>query len=123
MEHLIDWMEENLWDLKRKQLAWHKEVKDEVFAVHEHITIKKIGEKAGNMKKHQKQAKAKQDQSGWGVTLEDNTQSINKELEKTCTLFWCLDEIWRSCPNASTIPGSMDTGNLSQLIDPSGTDI
>ena len=96
MERLVAWMEENPQDLKGKQLAWHKEVKDEVFAADEHITIKKIGDKAGNMKKRWKQAKAKQDQSGWGVTLEDNTQSINEELEKTCTFFWRLDEIWGS---------------------------
>ena len=93
-----------------------------MFAADEHITITKIGDKAGNMKKCWKQAKAKQDQSGWGVTLEDNTQSINEELEKTCTFFWRLDEIWGSRLNASTIPSSMESGNLSQLIDPPGTD-
>ena len=69
------------------------------------------------MKKRWKQAKAKQDQSGWGVTLEDNTQSINEELEKTCTFFWRLDKIWGFRPNASIIPDSMET------IDPLDTQL
>ena len=67
-------MEEKRQDLKGKQLACHKEMKDEVFAADDHITVKEIGEKAGNMKKCWKLAKAKQDLSGWGVRLEDNTQ-------------------------------------------------
>ena len=39
MEHLVGWMEENP---EGKQASWHKDVKDEVFANEEHITVKMI---------------------------------------------------------------------------------
>jgi len=33
-------MEENQEQLRRKQIAWHKEVKEQVFGMEEHIIVK-----------------------------------------------------------------------------------
>jgi len=51
-------MEDNQEQLRDKQIAWHKEVKEQVFGAEEHITVKRISEKIGNMKKTWKDAKA-----------------------------------------------------------------
>lgn len=40
--------------------------------------------------------------SGWGVSLEDNEQSINDVLDRKCSF-------WRICPNVSIIVGNMMT--------------
>jgi len=69
VERLISWMEDNQEQLRGKQIAWHKE---QVFGAEEHITVKGISEKMGNMKKTWKDAKAVQAQSGWGVKLEES---------------------------------------------------
>ena len=111
VERLVAWMEENRQDLKGKQIAWHKDVKDQVFADDEHIMVKKITEKANNMKRRWKEAKTMLELSGWGVRLEDNEQSINDVLDRKCAFFWRLDEIWGTCPNASVIDGNMDSSN------------
>ena len=113
MERLVAWMEENPQDLKGKQIAWHKDVKDQVFSEpgDEHITVKKITEKASNMKRRWKEAKAMAELSGWGVRLEDNEQTINDVLERKCAFYWRLDGIWGTRPNASIIIGSMESTN------------
>ncbi|KAF8459360.1 hypothetical protein BGX38DRAFT_2985 [Terfezia claveryi] len=103
VEKLISWMEENHEQLRGKQIAWHKEVKEQSFALEEHITVKKISEKIGNMKKAWKGARAMQIRSGWGVRYEDNEQSINELLERRCPFFWRLEELWGSRPNISVI--------------------
>jgi len=51
-------MEENSEEWREKQVKWHKDVKDELYANKDHITVKKIGEKAANMKKQWKDMKA-----------------------------------------------------------------
>ena len=43
-------MEENQELLHDKQFSWHKEVKEQVFPNEAHITVKRITEKATNMK-------------------------------------------------------------------------
>ncbi|KAF8459269.1 hypothetical protein BDZ91DRAFT_464829 [Kalaharituber pfeilii] len=103
LERLITWMQENFESLRGKQVVWHKDVKDQVFSDDDHITVKKIGEKAQNMKKSWKDAKAMHTRSGWGIKAEDNELSINELLEKKCTFFWQLDEIWGSRPNATAV--------------------
>jgi len=45
VERLISWMEDNQEKLRGKQVAWHKEVKEQVFGAEEHITMKRIPEK------------------------------------------------------------------------------
>ena len=57
IERLLAWMEDNQESLKGKQIPWHKDVKEEVFATDDHITVKKITDKAGNLKKNWKSAK------------------------------------------------------------------
>ena len=68
-------------------------MKDQVFANDDHITLKKIKEKATNMKRAWKDAKAMQGRSGWGLKSEDNEPSINDRLEQKCGFFWRLEEI------------------------------
>ena len=41
IDHFVAWMEDNPDDLKGKQAAWHKVVKNEAFARDEHIAVKK----------------------------------------------------------------------------------
>ncbi|KAF8458007.1 hypothetical protein BGX38DRAFT_1155017, partial [Terfezia claveryi] len=60
-------MEENQEQLRGKQITWHKLVKEQVFSTDEHITVKRITDKATNMKR-----------SGWGVKAEKNETSINE---------------------------------------------
>ncbi|RPB20104.1 hypothetical protein L211DRAFT_572676 [Terfezia boudieri ATCC MYA-4762] len=104
VEQLIAWMEDNREQLRGKQVAWHKEVKEQAFANEDHITVKRISEKMGNMKKAWNAARAMQTRSGWGVRSGDNDQSINEVLERRCPFFWRLEELWGSRPNVSAIP-------------------
>jgi len=48
---MIAWREVHEEELRGKQIQWHKEVKEQVFADEEHIPIKRITEKMGNMRK------------------------------------------------------------------------
>ena len=54
MGRLVGWIEDNHENLRRKQIAWHKEVKEEAFADEDHITVKIISE--NNMKRIWKDA-------------------------------------------------------------------
>ena len=103
-ELLIAWMEDNRDDLHFKQNAWHKAVYVQVFSTYEHITVNKIKDKVKNMKRSWQAARAMADNSGWGV--ENQSESINKVLERKCPFYWRLDELWGSHPNATAI---MDT--------------
>jgi len=105
-ERLVAWMEENQEELRGKQITWHKLVKEQVFPSEEHITIRRITDKATNMKRSWKEARAMQQRSGWGVRAEDNETSINEALERRCLFFWRLDEIWGSRPNVTLTGGS-----------------
>ncbi|KAF8416376.1 hypothetical protein EV426DRAFT_721831 [Tirmania nivea] len=50
VERLVAWIEDNQEKLRGKQLAWHKNVKEEIFKDDDDMTIKRIREKAVNMK-------------------------------------------------------------------------
>ena len=90
---MVAWMEDNQELLRGKQAAWHKDIKAQVFGNDNHITLKKIKEKAANMKRAWKDAKAMQELSGWGLKFEDNEPSINDRLEQKSGFFWRLEEI------------------------------
>jgi len=62
-------MEDNQEQLRGKQIAWHKEkeVKKQIFGAEEHITVKRVSEKMGNMEKTWKDAKAMQSTIRVGV--------------------------------------------------------
>jgi len=64
MERLVCWMEENQQSLRGKQATWHKDVKEQIFAENEEITVKRIGEKVQNMKNSWRNARKIQEQSG-----------------------------------------------------------
>lgn len=96
------WMEENEESLRGRQAAWHKDVKDQVFADNEEITVKRIKEKVQNMRSSWKLARKLREQSGSGVKPEDNTPSFVAVLEKKCAFFWRLDVIWGPRPNVAT---------------------
>jgi len=53
---LISSMEGNQEQLRGKQIAWHKEVKEQIFGAEKHSTVKRIPEKMSNMKKIWKDA-------------------------------------------------------------------
>ena len=101
MEKLIAWMEDNPDDLLGKQSRWHRDMKDEVFPNDEHITTKKINDKISNMKRQWKEAKALQENTGWGIR--EDEQSINQALERKCPFFHRLDAIWGSKPNVNIV--------------------
>ena len=103
MERLVAWMEDHRRDLRGSRVAWHKNVKDQVFSNEEHITMEKIGEKVANMKLLWKDTRRIRDLSGWGDTSEDNEESINEILEWKCMFYWRLDSIWGTIPNAIPI--------------------
>jgi len=44
-------MEEHPEPLRGKQAIWHKDVKDHVFKNDEHVTVKRICNKAANMRR------------------------------------------------------------------------
>ncbi|KAF8461924.1 hypothetical protein BDZ91DRAFT_736061 [Kalaharituber pfeilii] len=102
-ERLVAWMEDNQEAIRGKQITWYKQVKEQVFAYEDHITVKKISDKMANAKRAWKEAKAILERSGWGMRPEDNEQSVNDILERKCTLFWRLDAIWGSQRNSNTI--------------------
>ncbi|KAF8457675.1 hypothetical protein BGX38DRAFT_1156646 [Terfezia claveryi] len=108
VERMVTWMEENPELLQGKQVTWHKELKQEVFPDEEHITVKKITDKATNMKRAWKEAKALQDSPGCELIAVDNERSIKELLEKKCTFFWRLNAIWGSRP-AGTVIASMES--------------
>jgi len=93
LELLVGWMEENKESLKGKQATWHKDVKDQLFADQEEITVKRIREKVNNMKAAWRETRKLREQSGSGVKPEDNAPSFVALLEKKCAFFWRLDEI------------------------------
>ena len=64
VERLVAWVEDNQDKLRGKQITWYKEVKEEAFVDDGNITVKKISEKVGNMKRVWKDAKAIQARSG-----------------------------------------------------------
>jgi len=41
LELLVGWVEEHEESLRQRQAAWHKDVKDQVFADHGEITVKR----------------------------------------------------------------------------------
>ena len=110
-------MEEHQEVLRGKQTAWFKDIKEQEFPDDEHITIKKISDKVNNMKKAWKAAKGMQERSGWGLTMEQNSTSINDALEKKCALFWRLEEIWGTRPNVA-IPIAIELGPPSHDAPP-----
>ncbi|KAF8424327.1 hypothetical protein EV426DRAFT_599504 [Tirmania nivea] len=114
-ERLVAWMEENQEELRGKQIKWHKLVKEQVFSNDEHITVKRITDKATNMKRSWKEARAMQQRSGWGVKAENNEASINETLERKCAFFWRLDEIWGSRPNVELVGGSESITSRSRM--------
>ena len=69
----MDWMEDNSEELQGKQAAWHRKVLDEVFylCIDTHIDVKRICNKALNMKKQWRETSAFRTKSGWGLTEED----------------------------------------------------
>jgi len=83
-------MEDHEGEIRGKQVQWHREVKDQVFADEEHIPVKRISEKIGNMRKAWRDAKAMQERSEWGV------KPINEILKRKCTFLGRLEEIWGS---------------------------
>ena len=110
---LVGWMEEHQELLRGKQSAWFKDIKDQEFADEEHITVKKITDKVQNMKKAWRVAKAMQERSGWGLTMEENSTSINHALEKKCAFFWRLEEIWGTRPNVA-IPATIQSTSTTE---------
>jgi len=50
-------MEDHQEEIRGKEVQWHKEVKEQVFEDEEHIPVKRIIEKMGNMRKAWKGAK------------------------------------------------------------------
>ena len=103
MERLVCWMEEDVESLHGKRAVWHKDVKAQVFAEDEEMTLIRIRDKAQNMKKAWSEARKLREQSGSGVRAEDQVPSFNALLESKCLLFWRLDEIWGTRPNATPI--------------------
>ena len=98
---LVAWMEVNPGQLRGKQSVWHKEVKDAEFADSQVISVKRVRDKATNLKVQWKAAKALQERSGWGLREEENTEVVNRCLEKKCPFFWRLDRIWGPRPSSS----------------------
>ena len=98
---LVAWMEVNPDQLRGKQSVWHKEVKDAEFADSQIISVKRVRDKATNLKVQWKAAKALQERSGWALRQEENTEAVNRCLEKKCPFFWRLDRIWGPRPSSS----------------------
>ena len=74
-----------------------------MFSDSTHITVKKIKDKAGNMKRAWQAASAKQEASGWGIKSEDNDDFISEAQERKRPWFWRLDDLWGSRPNVTVI--------------------
>ncbi|KAF8445291.1 hypothetical protein BGX38DRAFT_1331077 [Terfezia claveryi] len=81
VERLVAWMEDNQEKLRGKQSAWHKDVKEEIFKDDDDMTIKRIREKAVNIKTSWTKTKAVLVKTGWGLRPEKNEASINDTLE------------------------------------------
>ena len=60
---------------------------EQVFEDSEVITVKKIKDKAVNMKRSWQAAKVIQEGSGWGITAEDNEDSPAKHVSLCFPLF------------------------------------
>ena len=58
LERLAAWMEEDPGGLRGKQAVWHKNLKEQVFGGDEHVTVKRISDKAANMKGQWREASA-----------------------------------------------------------------
>ena len=88
IEKLITWMEDNQEKVLGKQ-SYFTDVKQEIFSNEDHVTTKRIRQKIVNMRTAWTKAKASQDQTGWGLNVED------KEF------FWRVDAIWGMRRNAA----------------------
>jgi hypothetical protein len=86
LENLITWMEENHELLRGRPADWINKVKESIFpdnAGFAHITVKKVKDKYNNMKKAWKDAKAMQEQSGFGLREEDCEGTINGIVDQS----------------------------------------
>ena len=103
IERLIDWMEDNPEELRGKQAAWHRKIVDKIFntAKDKHIDVKKICDKATNMKKQWRDTSAFRTKSGWGLQEDNLERTIHEALEKKCPYFFRLDAIWGTRPGAT----------------------
>ena len=73
-------MEGNHERLRGKPADWINRVKEDVFSDNEgfkHITVQKVRDKYGNLKRAWKDAKTMQEQSGFGIREEDCERTIN----------------------------------------------
>ena len=105
VERLIGWIEEHVDQMQGKRNEWAKQAKEEVFStpLDDHITAKKIQDKARNMRTAYNKAKQMQLRSGWGLTEEDVEPSICDRLGKVCQFFWRLDGIWGQKPSTTPL--------------------
>ena len=72
-ESFITSVEENHERLRDKPADWINRVKDDVFFDNQHVTAQKVRDKYGNLNGAWKNAKAMQEQSGFGLR-EDNCE-------------------------------------------------
>lgn len=110
IERMIGWMEDHPLEIRGKQSSWHKDIKDEVFKDNAHVTVRRICDKATNMKKQWGGATAARNATGWGVGKSEN--SITESLEKRCPFFFRLDAIWGTRPNVRIATGLDSTSML-----------
>jgi len=108
LEQFVAWMEENPEKLRGKQAVWHKDVKDQVFKNDEHVMMKRICDKAANMRRQWRDTSAMRNRSGWGISEDQNERSINQALEKKCA-FWM--------GNSSQRYGNTASNNLCTTFD------
>lgn len=118
VERLVHWMEENQQSLRGKQSVWHNDIKEQVFAEDEDITVKRIREKVQNMKNAWRSARKLWQQSGSGLRAEDNPPTLNALLESKCPLFWKLEGIWGGHPSTTPVLITDSTRTQGQTQEP-----
>jgi len=93
----------------------HKDVKEEVFADDNSITLNRILDKVADMKVARSTAKKARDQSGWGLKAEDHSESQQTYLNKKCPFFYRLDEIWGTRANSTPFVLQDTTESMQEL--------
>lgn len=87
-------MEDHVDLTRGRQRDWHKLVKEAVFPSEDHISVNKIRDKTGNMRRAYNKAKQMQKLSGWPLVKDNVEPTVRDRLERVCPFFWRLDEIW-----------------------------
>lgn len=90
----LSWLENHPESFRMSRLEIAQAIKKDCFPDARDLTITKIKCKYGNMKKNYKNAKKKAQQSGFGISEDDDEETIRALMNRKCRWYSRLDELF-----------------------------